>query len=157
MPPSPPITPNDGGLVADILLSASKGGAVIAVAEVEAVAGCGLVGDRNFHAAGAAADKHVTLIESENIRAFTDATGLAFSAEDSRRNIVTRGIRLNALLGREFRIGPVRVKALELCEPCSLLAKRTHRAVLWGLVGKGGLRCEILTSGAIRRGDAVGV
>ncbi len=123
--------------------------------EVHALAGRGLAGDRKFAPRAAMRTNNLTLIESEKIRQFVAATGLEFSAEDARRNIVTSGIELNPLVGSEFDIGAVRVKALELCEPCSLLAKRTHRAVLWGLLHKGGIRCEIITDGIIRLGDEV--
>ena len=127
------------------------------VPEVEAIAGRGLVGDYRADTLGLDADKALTLIESENIQRFVEATGVAFSAEAARRNIVTRGIRLNDLVGAEFWVGAVRVKALELCEPCSLLARRTNRMVLVGLLGKGGLRCQVLTGGLIRRGDKIGL
>lgn len=126
------------------------------VDEVRAVAGFGLVGDRNF--VGPNRPKlscQLTLIEAENIEEFERTTGLTFDAEDARRNVITRGIRLNPLLGQEFSIGEIRVRAIELCEPCSLLAKHTHRAVLPGLIRKGGLRCEILTSGTIRVNDGI--
>jgi MOSC domain-containing protein YiiM len=157
MLPDAPFSPSEKGIVIDILLAPARGVAMASVAEVEAMVGRGLAGDYRSTKAGLGPDKNLTLIESENIRSFVEATGFPFSAEDARRNIVTAGIRLNDLLGAEFWVGAVRVKALELCEPCSLLAKRTHRAVLWGLVGKGGLRCQILVDGLIRRGDKIGL
>jgi MOSC domain-containing protein YiiM len=150
-------TAANAGTVLDVLLAPARGAAMISVAEVEAVAGRGLIGDYRSETLGLDPDKALTLIEYENIHRFVEALGLPFSAEDARRNIITRGTRLNDLLGAEFRVGAVRVKALELCEPCSLLARRTHRAVLWGFKGKGGLRCQILESGMIRRGDYVGL
>ena len=157
MSPDAPLSPPERGIVVDILLAPAKGSAMASLAEAEAIAGRGLIGDYRSETLGLDADKALTLIESENIQRFVEAAGVAFSAEDARRNIVTRGVRLNDLLGAEFWVGTVRVKALELCEPCSLLARRTHRQVLWGLVGKGGLRCEILVGGHIRRGDKVGL
>jgi MOSC domain-containing protein YiiM len=156
MPAHEPESTAAKGTVMDILLAPVRGAAMSSVAQVEAVARRGLIGDYRSAKGNPDPDKNLTLIESENIHRFAETTGLAFTAEDARRNIVTCGIRLNALLGCEFRIGEVRVKALELCQPCSLLAKRTHRAVLWGLVGNGGLRCEIVAGGWIRRGDQVG-
>jgi MOSC domain-containing protein YiiM len=144
------------GIVRQILISQEAGGPMLSLNEVQAMAGHGLMGDRNFSRRTAGAvDKNLTLIESENIRQFCEATGLSFSPEDARRNIVTSGIRLNPLVGTEFYVGPVKIHALELCEPCSLLARRTHRQVLWGLVHKGGLRCRIVTDGVIKIGDAV--
>jgi MOSC domain-containing protein YiiM len=144
-------------MVIEILLAPARGAAMASVDEVEAIAGRGLIGDYRAETLGLDPAKALTLIESENIQRFVEATGVAFSAVDARRNIVTRGIRLNDLLGAEFWVGAVRVKALELCQPCSLLARRTHRMVLWGLVGKGGLRCQVLAGGLIRRGDRIGL
>jgi len=147
---------NATGIVKEILLSPKRGGAMSSVSQVQALAGQGLVGDRNFSPLlEVAPDKNITLIESEKIQEFCEATGIPFSAQDARRNIVTSGIRLNPLLGREFFVGSVKVKALELCEPCSLLARRTHRAVLWGLLHKGGLRCQVMTDGLIKLGDVI--
>ncbi len=151
-----PETLNLTGTVNDILISKRKGDTMISVPKVEAVAGKGLVGDRNFSSgSGKSVDNHLTLIELEKIQQFVQATGLDFSPEDARRNVVTHGIELNPLVGQEFYVGPVKVKALELCEPCSLLARRTNRAVLWGLLHKGGLRCRIVTSGLIHVGDCL--
>ena len=101
-------------------------------------------------------DYQVTLIELENIEAFTEATGLALTPEMPRRNIVTFGVRLNDLCGKRFKVGDAVFEGLELCEPCSLFAKRTHREVLKFLDGKGGLRARILSGGQIRVGDFVG-
>jgi MOSC domain-containing protein YiiM len=143
------------GQVRQILISPKKGDPMLSKEEMHALAGRGLAGDRNFSPRAAGKTNNLTLIESEKIDGFVAATSLEFSAEDSRRNIVTSGIDLNLLVGREFYLGTVKVKALELCEPCSLLAKRTHRAVLWGLRNKGGLRCEIITDGIIRVGDEI--
>jgi MOSC domain-containing protein YiiM len=154
--PSPSRPSSTTGVVQHILLAPERGQAMASVTEAQALTGRGLVGDRHFSLGlGDALDKNLTLIESEKIAEFCRAMGLAFSAEDARRNIVTAGIELNGLVGREFHVGPVRVKAIELCEPCSLLARRTHRAVLWGLAHKGGLRCQIVTDGMIRVGDVI--
>jgi len=144
------------GTLQGIFIAPEKGAPMVSVPEVKAVAGQGLFGDRNFgRKAAAGVDKDLTLIEREKIDDFVRTTGLPFSAEDSRRNLLTGGIDLNALLGREFYVGAVKVKALELCEPCSLLAKRTHRQVLWGFLHRGGLRCRIMSDGLIRVGDAI--
>ena len=154
--PSPLQQSNTGGVVRQILLSAERGQAMTSVTEVQALAGRGLVGDRHFSLGlDDALDKNLTLIESEKIADFCRATGLDFCAEDARRNIVTEGVELNGLVGREFQVGEVRVKAIVLCEPCSLLARRTDRAVLWGLAHKAGLRCQIMTDGVIRVGDVI--
>jgi MOSC domain-containing protein YiiM len=124
---------------------------------VEAVSGRGLRGDRYIDSKNRRApDNEVTLIELENIEAFTRATGLPLAPEMPRRNIVTSGIRLNDLCGKRFVVGAAVLQGLELCEPCRLFARRTHREVLKFLEGKGGLRARILSGGEIRVGDAVG-
>ncbi len=105
------------GHVRQILISPKKGDPMLSMDEVHALAGRGLAGDRNFVPRVAGKTNNVTLIESEKIHSFIAATGLDFTAEDSRRNIVTSGIELNPLVGCEFYLGAVKVKALELCEP----------------------------------------
>ena len=131
------------------------------VAEVRAVPGRGLEGDRYYDGRGTfspqpqKADFELTLMEAERIEAFARESGLEFTAGHARRNVVTRGVDLNALVGREFRIGEVRVRGLRLCEPCNYLAKTTFPETLRGLVHKGGLRAQILTEGTIKTGDAI--
>jgi MOSC domain-containing protein YiiM len=142
------------GKLKAIFVASTKGAPMVSLDEVRAVAGHGLSGDRNFLRQGGSL-KDLTLIEAEKITDFVRSTGLAFSAEDSRRNLLTEGIELNPLLGREFYVGAVKVKALELCEPCLPLAKRTHRQILWGFLHRGGLRCQIMTDGVIHVGDPV--
>ena len=123
---------------------------------VEARAGAGLAGDRYAEAKNRRSpDYEVTLIESENIEAFVKATGHALTPEMPRRNIVTSGVRLNDLLGRRFSVGPAVFEGLELCEPCSLFAKRTYSEVLAFFRGKGGLRARIISAGVLSVGDAV--
>ena len=123
---------------------------------VEALANEGLLGDRYCQAKNRRGpDYQVTLIELENIEAFIRDTGLTLTAEMPRRNIVTRGIRLNALCGKRLRVGAAVFEGLELCEPCSLFAKRTHGEALKYFVRKGGLRARIISSGEVRVGDPV--
>jgi MOSC domain-containing protein YiiM len=127
---------------------------------VRAVAGRGLDGDRYFNQAGTYSavpkpGRQVTLIESEAIEAAARETGLDFLAADSRRNIVTRGVSLNALVGREFSVGGSRMVGIELCEPCAHMVELCGKAVLASLVHRGGLRADVLTDGMIRVGDPV--
>ena len=123
---------------------------------VEAITDSGLRGDRYvLERVRRSADYQVTLIELENIEAFTKRTGLLLSPEMPRRNIVTTGVRLNALLGKRFLVGSALLEGLELCEPCRLFAKRTHAAVLDFFPSKGGLRARILVGGTINIGDRV--
>jgi len=80
---------------------------------------------------------------------------LRLSAADSRRQVLTRGIDLNALVGREFTVGSVRCRGVELCEPCAHLQSVTQEGVLKGLVHRGGLRADVLNDGDVAGGDAV--
>jgi MOSC domain-containing protein YiiM len=123
---------------------------------VEALSEAGLTGDRYSEAKNRRSpDYQVTFIELENIEAFTQATGLPLTLDMPRRNIITSGVRLNGLCGKRFIVGRARFEGLELCEPCSLFAKRTHHEVLQFFVGKGGLRARIVKGGEIHVGDAI--
>jgi MOSC domain-containing protein YiiM len=77
------------------------------------------------------------------------------TASEHRRNLVTRGIDLNGLVGREFTIGEVRCRGMRLCEPCTVVQRYAGRPVLRALVHRGGLRADILEDGEIRLGDPV--
>lgn len=144
-----------------ILTSPSPSLPVEARREVLAVPGRGLAGDRYFEGIGTFSppepkpDFELTLIEREKIEAFAQESGLPFTAFEARRNIVTEGVDLNALVNHEFMIGPVRIRGIRLCEPCNYLAKISFPETLRGLVHKGGLRAQILTEGTIRPGDEV--
>ncbi len=142
--------------VAHIFLASTRGAPMASVVSVEALADGGLAGDRYAELRNRPSlDYQVTLIELENIEAFVVATGLALTPEQPRRNIVTRGIDLNSLRGKRFKVGAAMFEGLELCEPCSLFAKRTDREVLKFFVGKGGLRASIVAGGEVRVGDRV--
>ncbi|MCH7580073.1 MAG: MOSC domain-containing protein [Chloroflexi bacterium] len=123
-----------------------------AVDVATAVAGKGLEGDRYF---GHDHDSQVTLIEAEAIDAMANDAGLELAYGEARRNIVTRGVALNDLLGKEFTVGGVRMRGARLSEPCQHLASLTDQKVVKGLVHKGGLKAQILTDGEIRIGDSV--
>jgi MOSC domain-containing protein YiiM len=147
--------------VVEILTASSPDSPMVSQQSVRAVPGRGLEGDRYFSGAGTFSpnpgkpDYEVTLIQQEHIEAFATQSGLPLTAHDARRNIVTRGVDLNALVGREFRIGSVAIRGIRLCEPCNYLAKATFPEVLQGLVHKGGLRAQILSEGEIRIGDSL--
>jgi MOSC domain-containing protein YiiM len=146
--------------VTAILISAAPAGPVQAVEIARAIAGRGLEGDRYAAGQGTFSDKpgtgrQVTLIEAEAIEAYEAESGESLTPAEARRNIVTRGVRLNDLVGREFMIGDVRVLGCRLCEPCTHLERLTGKGVLRGLVHRGGLRAEFLSDGVIRVGDRV--
>jgi MOSC domain-containing protein YiiM len=124
------------------------------VASIEVLAGQGPRGDRNFVAEPEVRNGHdLTLIEAEALEAFTDDTGIALSHDESRRNVLTRRVRLNELVGKRFRVGEVECVGVELCEPCTHLQKLTRPGVLRGLVHRGGLRANVTGSGTIAVGD----
>lgn len=149
--------------VTEILIAPSPASPMISTTKVRAVPGKGLYGDRYFFGVGTfspqpqKADFEITLIEEENVQAFAAASGLPFTASHARRNIVTKGARLNELVGKEFYVGEVCVRGIRLCEPCSHLAKNSFAEALKGLVHQGGLRAQIISGGAICVGDKIRV
>lgn len=124
------------------------------VERVRAVAGRGLEGNRYFYDE-APPGRALTLIQAEALKGMREDTGLELSAGKSRRNILTSGIDLNALVGKRFRVGDVECVGIELCHPCSSLEKMTQKGVIKGLLNRGGLNADILTDGQIAVGDAV--
>src|SRR4051794_27683942 len=128
-------------------------------ATVELHAGRGIVGDRYFDGTGtfSASEKdgqELTLIEAEVLDALREE-GLELSPADARRNVVTRGVDLNGLVGQEFELGSARCIGRRLCEPCSHLQRLTGRALLRPMVHRGGLRADIVSSGVVSVGDAI--
>jgi MOSC domain-containing protein YiiM len=137
-----------------IYTSAKAGDPMRAVESIQAIAGRGLEGDRYF---GATKKKgqQVTLIEREAVEALGRDYGVPLAVGNARRNLVTDGVALNHLVGREFTIGDVRLRGVRLCEPCTHLQQLTGVKVLPGLVHRGGLRAEILQGGELKPGLAV--
>ena len=129
--------------------------AAVPVQRVRLVSGRGLEGDRYYAPAGAGSGEALTLIAAEGLEGLEADTGIRLSAADSRRQVLTRGIDLNALVGREFTVGSVRCRGVELCEPCAHLQSVTQEGVLKGLVHRGGLRADVLNDGDVAVGDAV--
>ena len=127
---------------------------------VEAVAGGGLSGDRYFREADVPDSERdpteeVTLIESEAIETARRDHGLDLEARDTRRNIVTRGVTLESLLGQTFFVGDVELEGLEPNPPCSHLERVSGKKLLKPLIKGGGIRARIVKSGSIRVGDPV--
>lgn len=137
-----------------IFVAPLKGAPMRELAVADALQDQGLEGDRKT-APGRAPAAQVTLIEAEHVEAFAAATGYAMRFDQPRRNIVTRGVRLNDLLGRRFRVGEALLEGIELCEPCGKFQRLTHVEVRRFFKGKGGLRCRIVEGGLIRTGDPV--
>ena len=151
--------PNNGS-VHSIHITTVAGEPTIGVDEALAVAGKGLEGDRYFHGKGSwsstpGTGRQVTLIELETIEALERDYKYLIEPGQARRNIVTRGVALNHLVGREFSAGEVRLRGMRLNEPCNHLASLTDEKVKQGLVHRGGLRADIVSGGVIRVGDEV--
>ncbi len=148
------------GTVLSINIASTGGAPISSVDQIRAVPGQGLEGDRYFLKAGTFSptwtpNRAVTLIESEAIEALKRDYGIELEPRQSRRNIVTRGIALNHLVGREFKVGRVALRGTKLCEPCSHLEGLTRAGVKRALAHRGGLCAEILSEGTIAVGDSV--
>lgn len=126
-----------------------------AVERATVVAGKGIEGDRFFFPDGAPSGNALTLIAREALEDLKRDTGISLSPAESRRQVLTSGVVLNALVGRRFRVGEVECLGVELCEPCRHLAAMTDWGVLRGLVHRCGLNADVLTDGEIAVGDSV--
>jgi MOSC domain-containing protein YiiM len=158
------------GQVVSLHIARQAGAPLEHVAEVRAVPGRGLEGDRYFLGCGhysarpSFGGREVTLIEMETIDALEQGVvnaagerlGIKVTAAETRRNIATLGVPLNHLVGQTFWVGPVPMRGTRLCEPCQYLEDLTERPRLMsGLLHRGGLRAQILSEGIIRVGDGI--
>ena len=148
------------GSVEAIYIASEKEAPTRPVDEVQAVAGRGLEGDRYFLGNGTYSTERepgrdITLIEAEAIEGLVREDGIELAPGEARRNVVTRGIGLNELVGRRFTVGPVECVGHELCDPCNHLQRMTKPGVLKGLTNRGGLRADIVTGGRIAVGDEI--
>lgn|SRR5262249_22075772 len=148
------------GRVEAIHIAREPAGPAAAVKAARAVRGQGLEGDRYFYKVGTYSDhpgtgREVTLIEAEAIETLARESGIVLDSGASRRNIVTRGVALNELVGHRFRVGEVLLQGTRLCEPCLHLERLTRKGVLAGLLHRGGLRTVIVEEGTVRVGDAI--
>ena len=148
------------GRVVSISITSAAAAGMQTVDAAKAVAGKGLEGDRYFSGEGTFSSepgqgRHVTLVECEAVDALNAKLGSAFAPGEMRRNIATRGIALNHLVGRDFRVGEALLRGVRLCEPCEHLESLTRQGVLKQMLHRGGLRADILEGGVIRPGDAI--
>jgi MOSC domain-containing protein YiiM len=132
-----------------IHLGPTESGPLDPVDSASALSGKGLEGDRYFFADGAGPGKALTLVEAEVV---DDAK---LEAGATRRQITTRGARLNDLVGKRFRVGGVECYGVELCEPCSHLESMTRPGLMKELVHRAGINADILTDGTITVGDPI--
>ena len=125
------------------------------VNSIEVLANKGIIGDRHFHDFNDPYNQ-LSLIESENIDEYNVTFGLNIAYIDFRRNVVTKGIRLNDLIGKKLKVGNVVLEAIDLCRPCRHLTEMLNQKnILKEFMRKGGLRCRILSSSRINLGDKI--
>ena len=143
-----------GGRVEGLYIAGEHGELPEPVQSVRARAGRGLEGNRYFFDE-AAPGRALTLIAAEAVEAMEQEDGISIEPRESRRNVVTRGIDVNALVGKRFRVGDVECHGVELCEPCADLQAMTQPGIIKGLAHRGGLNADILSDGQISVGDVV--
>ncbi|XOZ35031.1 MOSC domain-containing protein [Halomonadaceae bacterium KBTZ08] len=138
-------------MIESIFIAETHGAPQFEVQEAELVADKGIKGDRNVNGT-------VTFIEAEEVESFNGDHNRSIEASETGRNIVTRSVRLNSLAGKTFSVGGVQFYGVELCEPCKTLGQRlatdgmSPAEVVRAWVHKGGLRANVLSSGALRSG-----
>ena len=145
--------------VEGIFVGSAAAGPLDAVRKVRAEQGRGLVGDRYWSGQGTfwkpLSDREVTLIEMESLEALAAEASISLQPGEARRNIATRGVRLNDLVNRRFRVGDATLLGIRLCEPCGHLERLTGQTLRPALNGRGGLRAAVLVDGAISVGDGI--
>ena len=153
--PARPGAPVADGTVEGIWIAEAAGKPARSLPAVEALAGRGLAGDRHVTGTGTFPSglpgSALTLIEAELCESF----GPPLRPDEQRRNLITSGIDLNALVGHDFMIGDVRCRGMRLCEPCKVADRYATRPILRALIHRGGLRADILHGGQIRVGDPI--
>lgn len=150
------------GIIERIYIAPGKRRKVKRIESAELEAGSGIVGDR-YHALALqyverdmpVPANHISFVEQEKLDEFIDRHALQVDYGDFRRSVITRGVDLNALVGQHFRVGEAVCYGVELCEPCSQLARIVHKAVLTEMRVSAGLRAIILESGSVRPGDGI--
>ena len=150
------------GTVERIFIVKQRREAITEIETADLEAGKGIVGDR-YHSQAekhvvegkSAAKNHISFMDKEQLEGFLSSHNSDLGLGDFRRSVITSGIDLNALVGKQFKVGDSICFGNELCEPCAYLAATVHRAVLPELIGKGGLRATILTSGSIASGSII--
>jgi MOSC domain-containing protein YiiM len=159
---APRPTPHQMGLgrVEAIHIAPACSAPMVAVDRVRAIAGVGLDGDRYATMTGhwsddPRVDRDITLIEAEVIEDLAATDGIVLASGETRRNVTTRGIRLNELVGRRFRVGGALCEGTRLCEPCQYLTDSVGKPILRPLVHRAGLRAHIVDGGEIAVGAEV--
>ena len=127
------------------------------VETINVLANKGIVGDRHFQEFNDPYNQ-ISLIESESIDNYNIKFGLNISYVDFRRNIITKGVRLNNLVGKNFKVGAVELVGIDLCRPCKHLSQNLNQNnIIKEFLRKGGIRCQILSSSCILVGDKISI
>ena len=163
------------GNVEGIYIAPSHGAPTEFVTQIHVVPGLGIEGDRYFYETVKSesgkyapvkskpgiknvptkAGQELTLIQIEAIESICKDDGIQLTPDQTRRNIVTRGVSLNNLVGQVFSIGAIQLRGIRLCEPCNYLANRTDPRIVQSMAHRGGLRVEIITDGIIHLNDPI--
>ena len=148
------------GKIIEIYTYPQAGAQGIAQSSIEIIAGSGIISDRYYTNQGTFSNKkplkpkqEITFIESEEIDNFNLHNNCQLTYAQLRRNIITLGVELNNLVGQEFKFGNQLFKGIELCEPCAYLAKTVESKILPAMIGKCGLRAQILSNGRLSSDD----
>ena len=143
------------GKILEIVIAKDKSSKTVNLDTAEAIKGKGLLNDRYYKDNNKNINQ-ITLIEIENINHYNNLSSSSILPKDFRRNIVTQDIKLNDLVGKEFYLGIVKLKAHDLCRPCKNLQESLKQTnLVKKLISTGGLRCEILSSGKININDKI--
>jgi MOSC domain-containing protein YiiM len=150
------------GRVEGIFIAPAAAAPMVVLERARVIAGRGLEGDRYFDGRGYYSQvppltgRRLTLIEAESLEALARDTGIMLAPHECRRNLVTRGIRLDDLIGKRFRVGAIECYGERLCPPCGYIEELTKKPGLnRGLTDRGGIRAEILLDGEITIGDVI--
>ena len=148
------------GKVVGIYIAQNQGDQTVSVDRIHVVPGMGIEGDRYFikrteSEKQSKTGREITLIEFEAIDSIRLIDGIQITPQETRRNIITKGIPLNDLVGHIFFIGTIKLRGVRLCEPCQYLANKTDPRILHAMVHRGGLRADLLTEGYIQTNDII--
>ncbi len=148
------------GAVLSIHIAPAMGEPMEQRQEVRTVAGAGIEGDRYIQTGDLpdrklGKERQITLVEQEAIDAVARDYDTELGSGDTRRNLITRGVPLNHLVGRQFRVGEALLRGVKLAEPCGYLAKKIGKKAVAGLIHRGGLRAEVMEGGRIQVGDKI--
>ena len=151
------------GTLIEIWTAPSAGTQMVGHDSIQALSNHGLAGDRyteghgSYSKPGDHPDRQVTLIEQEQLDWLHNQHGIVMSGQDSRRNLLTKGIQLNDLIGKTFHIGKVELLGIRLCQPCKPLATVLGFDFVNLMLHRSGLNCQIISGGTLTPGDVISI